>query len=209
MIIIAIVTTKGGAAKSTTSTCIAVAACEASLRVLLIDVDPQRTTAAWAARRRQPDPTVVAVKLRDLGVTLQRARDDGYDVAIIDTPAQDVDALAAAATAAHFSILVCRPTWPDIEVAAVIRDALQSAGRPYGILLTQTPPVLNRRLQGWLATSSALGAVVDGFLVYRLAYQDAQGAGLGVTEWEPNGPAAREVRGVFSWILANVSGDRK
>ena len=78
MIIIAIVTTKGGAAKSTTSTCIAVAACEASLRVLLIDVDPQRTTAAWAARRRQPDPTVVAVKLRDLGVTLQRARDDGY-----------------------------------------------------------------------------------------------------------------------------------
>jgi chromosome partitioning protein len=44
------------------------------------------------------------------------------------------------------------------------------------------------------------GMVAPVHIVMRNAYQDAQGAGLGVTEFEPEGKAAQEIRGLWTWI---------
>ena len=38
----------------------------------------------------------------------------------------------------------------------------------------------------------------------RMAYQDAQSLGLGVTEYEPDGKAAQEVREIWSWIATKL-----
>jgi chromosome partitioning protein len=45
-----------------------------------------------------------------------------------------------------------------------------------------------------------LGMVSPHHVVMRNAYQDAQGAGLGVTEFEPDGKAAYEIRDLWKWI---------
>jgi len=37
-------------------------------------------------------------------------------------------------------------------------------------------------------------------IVLRMAYQDAQSAGLSVLEYEPEGKAANEVRELWKWI---------
>jgi cellulose biosynthesis protein BcsQ len=47
---------------------------------------------------------------------------------------------------------------------------------------------------------SMLGLVATTSIVQRNDHQDAQGAGLGVTEYDPNGKAAEEVRELWQWI---------
>jgi chromosome partitioning protein len=42
----------------------------------------------------------------------------------------------------------------------------------------------------------------------RNAYQDAQGAALGVTEYEPEGKAAQEVRTLWQWITRKLEKQR-
>jgi chromosome partitioning protein len=40
--------------------------------------------------------------------------------------------------------------------------------------------------------------------VMRNTYQDAQGSGLGVTEYEPNGKAAEEIQQLWNWIIKKL-----
>jgi chromosome partitioning protein len=203
---IALVTTKGGAGKSTTAIHLAVAACEAGYRVLLVDLDPQQTAKQWADRRNKPAPEVTATSVAGLHNLLQRAANAGYQMAIIDTPGNDIGALAASVVAADLSLLVARPTQPDIEVAAQVRDAIEAAGRSFAILVVQAPPVLSRRLQAWLQTCCALGLVATVSMGARFDFQDALAYGAGVTEWNPRGAAAHEVWGVLGWIQRKLNG---
>jgi len=208
MVIVGFLTTKGGAGKSTAVTCVAVVAFQRGLHVLVIDVDPQQTTVNWANRRQYPGPTVVAASASNLNQVLGQAREQGYDFVVVDCPGHNARALATVALAADYSILVMRPTMPDVEVAAVIRDALVEWQRSYAVLLSQAPPTFSRRLQGWCRASSALGTVVEAHLVSRVDYQDALAGGFGVTEWAPTGPAAAEAHAVFDWIWNQASGDQ-
>jgi hypothetical protein len=41
-------------------------------------------------------------------------------------------------------------------------------------------------------------------IVHRSAYQDAQGRGLGVTEYEPEGKAAEEVIALWKWVTRKL-----
>ncbi|MCP1966769.1 hypothetical protein [Bradyrhizobium elkanii] len=89
-------------------------------------------------------------------------------------------------------------------MAARIQAAFVQEDIEYAILLTRTPSQLNRRLNHWLALHRQLGTVVDAHLSYRVAYQDAVALGLGVVEYEPEGPAAQEVRSATDWILKKL-----
>ena len=70
-------------------------------------------------------------------------------------------------------------------------------------VLTQTPArsFRNREAESGL---SVLGMVCPVHIVLRNAYQDAQGAGLGVTEYEPDGKAAGEVRDLWEWLTKKI-----
>lgn len=199
-------TTKGGAGKSTAAIHIAVAACEAGYRVLLVDLDPQQTAKQWADRRDKPAPVVTATSVTGLPDLLRRAANAGYQLAIIDTPGHDIGALAASVVAADLTMLVARPTQPDIEVAAQVRDAIEAAGRTFAILVVQAPPVLSRRLEAWQQTCCTLGLVATVTLGARFDFQDALAYGAGVTEWNPRGAAAHEVWGVLGWIQRKLNG---
>ncbi len=71
--------------------------------------------------------------------------------------------------------------------------------RPAAFVLTQAPPRSYRITEAERGLSM-LGMVSPVKIVMRNAYQDAQGAGLGVTEFEPEGKAAQEIRDLWAWI---------
>ncbi len=127
-----------------------------------------------------------------------------FDLIFVDTPAHDTDTLADAAKLADLAIIVTEPTYLANAVAARIQTAFVQEDIEYAILLTRTPSQLNRRLNHWLTLHRELGTVVDAHLAYRVAYQDAVALGLGVVEYEPDGPAAQEVRAATDWILKKL-----
>ena len=49
-----------------------------------------------------------------------------------------------------------------------------------------------------------LGMVAPVLIVSRNTHQDAYGAGLGVTEFEPEGKAAHEVRELWRWLESRL-----
>jgi chromosome partitioning protein len=80
MHIVAIVSQKGGAGKTTLSVHLAVAAARKGMSVALIDLDPQATAAQWGDWRGGDNPAVVATPYTRLEATLLEAAQAGVEI---------------------------------------------------------------------------------------------------------------------------------
>ena len=51
----------------------------------------------------------------------------------------------------------------------------------------------------------AAGVLALPYIVQRNDHQDALGVGLGVTEYDPHGKAAEEIRGLWRWVWTSLT----
>ena len=72
-------------------------------------------------------------------------------------------------------------------------------------MLNQTPP-RSYRVRDTADGLAVLGMIADVNIVMRNDHQDALGAGLGVTELNPEGKAAEEIRQLWHWIKKKLKG---
>jgi chromosome partitioning protein len=203
MRVVSFVSQKGGAGKSTLAISCAVAAEQDGYRVLLIDLDPQGTAEAWFQDRNAETPQLVAAAAADLPEALARARKAGFDFVLIDTPGRDEPAVATAIRLSDFCVIPCRPSPSDMKATPPTFATIQRLGKPAAFVLTQAPP-RGPRIREAHVGLGMLGPVAPVHLVSRHSYQDAQGAGLGVTEYEPDSKAAGEVRQLWAWLLRKL-----
>jgi chromosome partitioning protein len=109
---------KGGIGKSTLADNLAVLAARAGGDVLLIDADPQETTATWAQARADQTGelapvttvTIVGKQIRD---ELKRLADK-YRTIIVDAGARDTTTQRAALSVASLVLLPFPPRGPDL-----------------------------------------------------------------------------------------------
>jgi len=203
MRVITLVTQKGGSGKSTLAFCCGVRAEEMGKRVLLLDMDPQATTELWYQDREAERPRLARISPGDLDQALKGALQEGFDYVLIDTPGRDEPATAAAIRASDFCIIPCRPTPGDMKATPATVGTIKRLGKPAAFVLTQTPPRGSRIIEADKGLG-ILGMVAPVRIVQRSAYQDAQGMGLGVTEYEPDGKAAAEIKELWSWIVRKM-----
>jgi len=203
MHVISFVTQKGGSGKSTLAISCAVRAAELGQRVLMLDLDPQGTAEAWYQDRDTEHPKLARIQSSQLAVALDGARQRGFDMVIIDTPGRDEPVTTAAIRAADFIIIPCRPAPGDMKATPPTAATVARLGKTAAFVLTQTPP-RGARLKEAESGLSMLGIVSPVRIVHRTAYQDAQGAGLGVTEFEPGGKAAHEIAALWTWITRKM-----
>lgn len=197
--VISFVTQKGGAGKSTLTFCCAVAAAENGAKVLVLDMDPQGTSESWYQDRDAETPVLARVSSNQLDEAISKARIGAFDYVIIDTPGRDEPGTTAAIRAADICIIPCRPTPGDMKATPPTIAAIKRLDKPAAFVLTQTP-ARGARIKEAEMGLSVLGMVAPTNIASRNAYQDAQGMGLGVTEFEPNGKAAEEIRALWLWI---------
>lgn len=202
---IAFLARKGGVGKSTLAMHLAVLAQEQGRRPLLIDTDPQGTITAWFRRREQETPTVLQCDVREAQAYLQRAGEQGFDLAIIDTRASlETDATVIAGIA-DWSIIPTRPAFADLE--SVHHTAAALVGRGVGaraaFLLNFCSPgrgateaaetgEARRRLAQYELLPAMHTSIVD-----RKPLRRALGAGEAVTEFDPESRAADEIRALW------------
>lgn len=197
MRVVALVTQKGGTGKTTLACCLAVAAMEAGLRVAVLDADPQATADAWYQMREADEPNVARVISAEIPAVVA-AVCERYDLLLIDTPGQS-SASNSALRAADLCLIPCRPAPADILAAPATMDSAKKLGKSAAFVLSQTPP-LGRRAQEAAAGLAVSGTIAPVHVVARCAFADAFGWGLGVTEFEPRGKAAAEIRQLWQWI---------
>jgi len=205
MRIISLLTQKGGAGKSTLTCNLAVAAMQAGEKVLALDLDhEQGTLSEWAKLRPEDKPPVPVAQLpggdsRQLGSVLDAAR-DRFGLMLLDLPGRDSPLTHNAMSVADLCLVPLRPTRPDALAIRKTVEALMIGKKRFAFILNQCPPAHNARSAEMSAGLVSLGYLADPMICMRAAFQDAYAAGQGVTEYEPDGKAAAEIRRLWKWI---------
>jgi chromosome partitioning protein len=207
MNIVAVVGQKGGPGKTTVAENLAVEAATQGERVVLIDLDPQASASKWSDRRTADNVEVQSVQAARLPQVLKVAEQAGVTLAILDTPGRAADLAIAAARAAALVVIPFRPVIKDVETMPAVLDLLTTAGSPRAIAVVNAAPNQgSRHLEAKAVMESYGFSVAPVVLFQRNAYFDAPAAGLAVTEYEPNGKAAQEVRELYRFVTSQLSG---
>lgn len=203
MQIISFVTQKGGSGKTTLAINCSVVAARNNKKVLIVDMDRQGTAESWYQDRDAENPHLIKIEAKELEKAIKLAREQKFDFVIIDTPGRDEPAQASAIRLADFCVVPCRPSPADMKATPPTVDTIRRLGKPAFFVLTQTPP-RSFRIKEAERGLSVLGTVCPISIVSRAAYQDAQGAGLGVTEFDAEGKAAQEIQELWNWIQKKI-----
>jgi chromosome partitioning protein len=192
---IAFVSQKGGCGKSTLAACFAVAAQEAGEDVFILDLDSQKSAVRWGSKRHDPHLLVEAVPSARLPAALTALSKRNISLVIVDTPRLDSPRTLAAIKAADLCIVPARPATFDIWAAEVTGRKLKLMGKEFVFLLNQCPPARQAsHVQEDIAALEAVGAVLRPHVRARAGFLEAARTGKGVTEVDPNGTAAQEMR---------------
>jgi len=200
MHVVSFVTQKGGSGKSTTAASIAVAAFQQGRRVFMLELDRQGTLSDWTESRKADEgPDFERIDATALDKALSTLKAEGYDLAIIDTAGIDSPATNAAMRAADLCLIPCRPTATDLRGCLPTVQSLIRLEKDFAFVLTQCPP-RSPRVDETRTGLAALGMIAEPPIVSRTDHQDAMAAGMGVTEFNPEGAAAHEIRQLLAWI---------
>ena len=196
MRVVALVSTKGGAGKTSLATALAV-----QLDAVLLDLDPQASACRWRDRREAEAPLVSDVAAARLGNTLETIAGQGVDLVVVDTPPRSETAAVEAARAADLVVIPCRAQLLDLETLAATSQLLDLARRPPAVVVLNAVPPRGQRADQARRGVEALGlAVCPHVLGQRAAWGDATALGLAVTEYQPRGRAAAELLRVGGWL---------
>jgi chromosome partitioning protein len=206
MRIISFVTQKGGSGKSTLASSLAVAAMEAGERVFVVDLDPQNSLVSWAKTRGSDDVPVNAVTPGRLSATLAALEKNGFTLAIIDTAGAESQAAIAAMKAADLNIIPSRPNIFDLWASELTRATLKQMKADYVFVLNQCPPAQQTaRVEEGAAALEAMGGLITPLILSRVDYQEAARHGRGVTEINPSGAAAGEMKAMWASIKRRMA----
>ena len=165
-------------------------------------MDPQRTAESWYQTREATKPKLASVTAAELPNAIIGGR-QRFDIVLIDTPGRDEPSAAAAIRHADLCLIPCRPTPADMKATPPTVATIKRLGKLSAFVLSQTPP-RGYRIREAANGLSVLGMVAPVHIVSRNAYQDAHGMGLAVTEFEPDGKAAAEIRELWQWIAKKL-----
>ena len=202
---IAIVSQKGGAGKTTMALHIATAAILAGHAAAILDLDPQATAEAWGQWREDRPPEVLAAKAPTLPRTLDKARDAGAALIVLDTPPATEGPARVAAEAADLILIPCRLSGFDLHAIQQTAGLAKAAGRPAFVVFNATPPTTKTIPAAAREIVEAIGLqVAPVHLAERRTFRRGADEGKSAQEIEPDGRAAAEINALWSWIAEQV-----
>jgi chromosome partitioning protein len=142
MRVVSVINQKGGAGKSTTVMNLAAVAAEHS-KVLVVDVDPQKSVTGWAttAEKLPEDRQLPFDVVSETDPTLlKRIRDLDYDTVFVDTPGnlENQKVLETVIENSDFVIMPSEPTALAIlPLVNTFRSIVEPGGVDYRVVLTK------------------------------------------------------------------------
>jgi chromosome partitioning protein len=201
MYIVSMLSQKGGTGKTTLSLHLAVASEKAEKRAVVIDLDPQASSAEWKDSRASDTPVVVPIPSTRLPQALQAAREGNADLVLIDTAPHSGDVALAAAEAADLVLIPCRAGILDLRAIGTTARAVKLAGKMAYVVLNAVPPCASNILADARAAVAVHGLeVAPVALRQRAAYVHALTVGQTAQEYEPKGKADEDMAKLYRWL---------
>jgi chromosome partitioning protein len=204
MRIVAIISQKGGAGKTTLAVHLATAAAIAGHTSAIIDLDPQATAASWGDRRILGSPEVISGQAARLPALIASARQNGADFLVLDTAPNADQVVSLAARAADLVLIPCRAAAFDLEAIETTLMLAKAATKPAFVVLNAVPPrsgIGKEAAQGLTARGAQ---VAPHQLTHRAAFAHGVIDGRTAQEFEPQGKAAEEIGAIYKWLCGIV-----
>jgi chromosome partitioning protein len=197
--VIACIGAKGGVGKSTIAISLSVCATDC----LLIDTDPQLSSGNWYREREAELPELVkAVRAGDVAKAIAATK---RRFVIIDTPPHASEAIQAAAALADQLLIIVQPSILDLRAISSSVDIAKAVQKSAVLILNRCPPVRGTAeasivTEARRALSVYRLPVCPVAIIQRAAMSYALVGGMSITEYEPDGKAADEIRRLWSYV---------
>jgi len=210
--IITVGNTKGGVGKTTIAVNLAAEAASEGKKVLLIDTDPQGSSTAFRGEREKDDIKVVSMISDKIHKDI-KALEGSFDLVIIDAGGRDNQVFRSAVAGCQFFLLPVLPSQFDIWAA---EDAIKAFCelQPFNdmkgrVVLNQIRTNTKVSEEAWQALEEYRNEIplLNQQLHSRVAYKTSITFGRGVSEHEPEGKAAEEIKSLYKEIM-NELGDK-
>ena len=205
MRVIAVTSQKGGSGKTTLSGHLAVQAQRAGFgRVAVIDSDAQGSLAAWWNAREAETPLFAATDLMNLESDLDKLREAGVDLAIIDTPPAITAAIKQVVGLADLVVVPTRPSPHDLRAVAATVDLVEDAERP--LVFVVNGATVRARISAEAAVAlSQHGTVAPVTVHQRVGFATSMIDGRTVMETCPNGRSSKEIEALWEYLAARLA----
>lgn len=204
MKIVALISQKGGAGKTTLAVHLATAASAGRHSVAVIDLDPQGTATSWGDRRMAEAPEVVSGQAVRLPALIKAAAQNGADFLILDTAPNADQTASLACRAADLVLIPCRPSTFDLEAIETTLLLAKATTTPAYVVMNAVPPrssIGKEASDGLIARGAK---VAPHQLTHRAAFSHGVIDGRSAQEFEPKGKAAEEVIALYKWLCGVV-----
>jgi chromosome partitioning protein len=192
MRVLAMASQKGGSGKTTLSGHLAVQAQLAGAGpVVLIDIDPQGSLSDWWNERQSEFPAFAQTTVARLAADLEILRQQGFKLAMIDTPPAITMAIQSVIAVAELIVIPTRPSPHDLRAVGATVDLCERAGKPLLFVVNGATPKAR-------ITSEA--AVAQITIHHRTDFAASMIDGRTVMEVDAKGRSAQEVRDLWSYI---------
>lgn len=204
MIIISILSQKGGSGKTTSTLALAGAAHAQGKTVVVLDIDPQAAATGWyTARKRTGLPEglhVQPLQAVQLEEVVEACRAQDVDLVLIDTPPQSDNPAVQAAQLSDLVLIVTKPSVMDLRaIQNTLRLAKVADVHPF-LLLNSVKAVGTRHIEA-SETMQRMGVdVLPVTLGDRVAFMDMLVDGRTPNEYDAGGSAAQESVALYEHV---------
>jgi chromosome partitioning protein len=208
MNVLAFASRKGGAGKSTLAAHLAVHVHRTTRRCLLVDDDPQGSLTLWNELRAEYALPLKVVK-RGIADIVKKAKKNGVEWTLIDTPSNGSASVIEAIEAATLVIIPCRPGLFDIDAVQQTIAFARQARTPYAVILNAAPSKRQGIEAAAVASARQCLARLDvpvwgGQITHRACYSLALTDGEGVKDLDCDPCSEAEIGALWSAIERSV-----
>ena len=198
--VLALASQKGGSGKTTLSGHIAVQAERAGAGpVVLVDIDPQASLADWWNEREAEQPAFATTTVARLATDLDALRQQGFKLAVIDTPPAITVAIQSVISVADLVVIPTRPSPHDLRAVGATVDLCERAGKPLIFVVNAGTPKARITSEAAVALSQH-GTVAPITIHNRTEFAASMIDGRTVMEVNPGGRSAAEVEQLWNYV---------